>query len=86
MGDKFPKLIYHSIVCIGVLVAQRQEEHWAVSAVGAPNIGERWESEIVSAFVHKIAEFAPQLVTFIWPDNAMAPADTPKESISATNN
>jgi predicted PolB exonuclease-like 3'-5' exonuclease len=22
MGDKFPKLIYHSIVCIGALVAQ----------------------------------------------------------------
>jgi 3'-5' exonuclease len=41
MGDKFPKLIYHSIVCIGALVAQRREEHWEVSAVGAPNVGER---------------------------------------------
>jgi hypothetical protein len=39
MGDKFPKLIYHSFVCIGALVAQRQDEHWAVSAVGAPHIG-----------------------------------------------
>ncbi len=28
MGDKFPKLIYHSIVCIAALVAQRREEHW----------------------------------------------------------
>src|SRR5271166_6900292 len=64
MGDKFPKLIYHSIVCIGALVAQRQEEHWAVTAVGAPNIGERSEREIISAFVNRIAEFAPQLVTF----------------------
>jgi 3'-5' exonuclease len=35
MGDKFPKLIYHSIVCIGALVAQPHEEHWSVSAVGA---------------------------------------------------
>ena len=25
MGDKFPKLIYHSIVCIGALVAQRHD-------------------------------------------------------------
>ena len=64
MGDKFPKLIYHSIVCIGALVALRQEDHWAVSAVGAPNIAERPEREIISAFVNKIAEFAPQLVTF----------------------
>ena len=64
MGDKFPKLIYHSIVCIGTLVAQRQDERWAVLAVGAPNIGERPEREIISAFVNKIAELAPQLVTF----------------------
>jgi hypothetical protein len=28
MGDKFPKLIYHSIICIGALVAQRREEHF----------------------------------------------------------
>ena len=56
MGDKFPKLIYHSIVCIGALVAQREDEHWAVSAIGAPNIGERSEKEIISAFVNRIAD------------------------------
>ena len=64
MGDKFPKLIYHSIVCIGALVAQRREEHWEVSAVGAPNVGERSEKEIISAFVNRIADLTPQLVTF----------------------
>ena len=64
LGDKFPKLIYHSIVCIGALVAQRQDEHWAVSAVGAPHIGERSEKEIISAFVRRIADLTPQLVTF----------------------
>jgi 3'-5' exonuclease len=63
LGDKFPKLIFHSIVCIGALVAQRQEEWWSVSAVGAPHIGERSEKEIISAFVDRIAELAPQLVT-----------------------
>jgi hypothetical protein len=35
-----------------------------VSAVGAPNVGERSEKDIVSAFVNRIAELAPQLVTF----------------------
>jgi 3'-5' exonuclease len=64
MGDKFPKLIYHSIVCIGALVAQRREEHWEVSAVGAPNAGERSEKDIISAFVNRIADLTPQLVTF----------------------
>ena len=28
MGDKFPKHIYHSIVCIGALVAHRENDHW----------------------------------------------------------
>jgi predicted PolB exonuclease-like 3'-5' exonuclease len=27
MGDKFPKHIYHSIICIGALIAQRPFEN-----------------------------------------------------------
>jgi hypothetical protein len=51
IGDKFPKHIYHSIVCIGALVARREESHWAVEALGAPHVGERTEKELISAFV-----------------------------------
>jgi 3'-5' exonuclease len=64
MGDKFPKHIYHSNVCIGALVAHAEDDHWAVDAVGAPHIGERAEKELISAFVGKIANLKPQLVTF----------------------
>ncbi len=65
MGDKFPKHIYHSIVCIGALVAHQQNGgSWAIDALGAPNIGERTEKELISSFVDRIAELAPQLVTF----------------------
>jgi predicted PolB exonuclease-like 3'-5' exonuclease len=64
MGDKFPKHIYHSIVCIGALVAHREPDHWAVDALGAPHVGERSEKELIQAFVDKIAELNPQLVTF----------------------
>jgi 3'-5' exonuclease len=39
MGDKFPKHIYHSIICIGALVAHQDNGQWAVDAVGAPHIG-----------------------------------------------
>jgi 3'-5' exonuclease len=35
VGDKFPKHIYHSIVCIGALVARREDDHWAIDALGA---------------------------------------------------
>jgi predicted PolB exonuclease-like 3'-5' exonuclease len=61
-ATSFPSL--YSIVCIGALVAQSRDEHWEVTAVGAPNIGERSEQEIITAFANRIAELSPQLVTF----------------------
>ena len=36
MGDRFPKHIYHSIICIGALVAHREDNRWFVGALGAP--------------------------------------------------
>ena len=35
MWDKFPKHIYHSIVCIGALIAHHDGDHWEVDALGA---------------------------------------------------
>ncbi len=64
MGDKFPKHIYHSIVCIGALVAHHDNGGWLIDALGAPNIGERSEKELIASFVDRIAELRPQLVTF----------------------
>jgi predicted PolB exonuclease-like 3'-5' exonuclease len=64
IGDKFPKHIYHSIVCIGALVARTQGDHWAVDALGAPHVGERTEKQLISAFVDRIADLNPQLITF----------------------
>jgi 3'-5' exonuclease len=64
MGDKFPKHIYHSIICIGALVAHQGGSHWTVTALGAPHVGERPEKALISAFVDRIAELSPQLVTF----------------------
>lgn len=39
LSNKFPKHIYHSIVCIGALVAHKERDHWAVEALGAPHVG-----------------------------------------------
>src|SRR5271169_2963903 len=64
IGDKFPKHIYHSIVCIGALVAHRESGHWKVAALGAPHVGERTEKELITAFVDKIADLDPRLITF----------------------
>jgi predicted PolB exonuclease-like 3'-5' exonuclease len=65
LGDKFPKHIYHSIICIGALVAHREEGgHWIVDALGAPHVGERSEKELIASFVDKIAALSPQLITF----------------------
>jgi predicted PolB exonuclease-like 3'-5' exonuclease len=64
MGDKFPKPIYHSIACIGALIAHRDNNHWEIDALGAPHVGERTEKELIASFVDRIAELNPQLVTF----------------------
>ncbi len=65
MGDTFPKHIYHSIVCIGALVAHQENGgSWVIDALGAPNISERSEKELITSFVDRIRELAPQLVTF----------------------
>ena len=64
MGDDFPKHIYHSILCIGALVAHRDGEHWQVDALGAPHIADRTEKDLIIGFVARIAELTPQLVTF----------------------
>jgi predicted PolB exonuclease-like 3'-5' exonuclease len=64
IGDKFPKHIYHSIVCIGALVAHAVSDHWTVDALGAPHVGDRTEKQLICAFVGKIADLNPQLVTF----------------------
>jgi len=50
IGDKFPKHIYHSIVCIGALIAHWKADHWAVNAVGAPHVGDRTEKQLITAF------------------------------------
>jgi len=64
MGDKFPKHIYHSIICIGALIAHHDGNHWVVDSVGAPHVGGRSEGDLISAFVDRIADLTPQLVTF----------------------
>lgn len=64
VGSKFPKHVYHSIVCIGALIAYRESDRWSVDVVGAPHIGERTEKEVIQAFVDKIADLNPHLVTF----------------------
>jgi 3'-5' exonuclease len=64
LGDKFPKHIYHSIICIGALIAHKDRDHWVVDALVAPHIGERSERDLIAAFVDRIAELNPQLVTF----------------------
>lgn len=64
LGSGFPKHPLHRIACIGALVARREEQGWRVAALGAPHIGERPEPELIRAFVDRIAELRPQLVTF----------------------
>jgi 3'-5' exonuclease len=64
IGDDFPKLIYHSIICIGALVATKTANGYEIQAVGAPHGGQRTEKELIESFVNKIGQLSPQLVSF----------------------
>jgi hypothetical protein len=50
LGEKFPKHVYHSIICIGALIAHKENEHWVVDALGAPHVGDRSERDLITAF------------------------------------
>ena len=63
MGSKFPKPIYHSIVCIGAVFAEDADSHWQVRSISAPHVGEKSECELISCFLDQIDEYKPQLVT-----------------------
>ena len=64
LGDTFPALPLHKIVCIGALIAQRGPHGWVVQSLGAPHIGQRAEPELIAAFVDRIASLRPKLVSF----------------------
>ena len=62
--NKFPKLIYHSIICIGAMVAFRTERGWETDAVGTQTVAKQSEQELVQSFLDFVAEHQPQMVTF----------------------
>src|SRR5947209_16122063 len=64
LGDKFPKLPFHQIVCIGALIAEKADDAWCVKAIGAPHIGDRPEKELITGLVEKIAAVKPRLVSY----------------------
>jgi predicted PolB exonuclease-like 3'-5' exonuclease len=64
LGDRFPKLVLHQIVCIGALIAEQDNGAWTVRSLGAPHVGERTEAELISGFVSRIEQFRPRLVSF----------------------
>ena len=64
LGDDFPKPIFHKIVVIGALVASRRDGAFQVDSLGAPNIADRPEAELIKAFVGRIEELKPRLVSF----------------------
>jgi predicted PolB exonuclease-like 3'-5' exonuclease len=46
IGDKFPKHKYHSIVCIGALIAHREPGHWAVDARTTAAALQPWRADV----------------------------------------
>jgi Predicted 3'-5' exonuclease related to the exonuclease domain of PolB len=64
LGSGFLKHPLYKIDCIGALVASRQPEGWRMDALGAPNVSERSEAELISSFAERVGQLRPQLITF----------------------
>lgn len=64
VGEKFPKLPLHKIACIGAVIAERLDDHWAMRSLGAPHMGERSEADLISAFSERLQSLRPTLVSF----------------------
>jgi hypothetical protein len=64
LGNKFPRLLFHEIVCVGALVAEWKEGTWRICRVETPHAGERTEAELIVGFGHLIEQFRPRLVSY----------------------
>lgn len=64
LGDKFPKLPFHQIVCIGAVLAEKVSGSWQVAAIGAPHIGQRSERQLISSFSERLLLLRPCLISF----------------------
>jgi predicted PolB exonuclease-like 3'-5' exonuclease len=64
LAGQFPKLPVHQIVCIGALIASAGTAGWTVESLGAPHSGDRSEAELISAFIQRIGDLNPQLISF----------------------
>lgn len=62
--DAFPKLPFHSIICIGALAALRTEAGWEIDALGVKTVAEQSEKRLIQSFVDFVGEHQPQMVTF----------------------
>jgi hypothetical protein len=63
-GESFAKLPLHQIACIGALIAEREPDGWRVMALGAPHAEQRSEKELIEAFVSRLNELRPQMISF----------------------
>lgn len=63
-NEGLPKLIYHSIICIGALAAVRTEIGWEIDAVGTQTVANQTEQQLIQSFVDFIGEHQPKMVTF----------------------
>jgi predicted PolB exonuclease-like 3'-5' exonuclease len=64
MGDDFPKLVYHRIVCIGALLASSTSEGYVVRAVDTSHAGELTEPQMIQTFLNVVDRLSPRMVTF----------------------
>jgi 3'-5' exonuclease len=65
MGEKVARQVFQRIVCIGSLLAVREDDgSWRPRAVEAPHLGDMPEQKLIQDFVDRLATHQPRLVSF----------------------
>jgi hypothetical protein len=64
IGEDFPKLVYHRIVCIGALLASPSPDGYMVRAVDTSHAGQSNEKDMIRTFLDVIDRLSPKMVTF----------------------
>ena len=65
LGEKFPKCLWHRIICIGTLVANKSDGYWEINSIDASHIGSKTEDQLIADFAYQIGELRrPHIITF----------------------
>jgi len=64
IGEEFPKLPFHKLICIGRVEAFFDDNAWRVAHIACDHAGDMGEAEMLSHFDARVAQLKPTLIGY----------------------